>query len=80
MGLGLLVAMPWIGASWLGLLARWVLVLGVLIHVGEAFYARSLAERAGLDPMRWFWRSLVLGYLAVRKLQSPPGATVEPTH
>jgi|HubBroStandDraft_1064217.scaffolds.fasta_scaffold95379_2 hypothetical protein len=78
MGIGLLVAMPWLGASWLGLLGRWVLVISAIVHVAEAFYARSLAERAGLDPEQWFWRSLVLGYLAVRKLHDRPDAPAAP--
>ncbi len=74
MGLGVLAALPWIGPSPLGQLARWILVLTALVHVGEAFYARMLAAQAKLDPEQWFWRSLVLGYLAVRKLQNAPGA------
>jgi Transmembrane protein 254 len=68
MALALLAGLPWIGPSWLGQLARVIAVVAGLVHVGEAFYARATAQRAGLDPETWFWRSLVMGYLAVRKL------------
>ncbi len=74
MALALIVALPWIGPSWLGQLARWIIVLAALAHIGEAFYGRELARRVGADPKVWFRRSLVLGYLAVRVLQraQPP--------
>ena len=77
MGLAVVVALPWIGPSWLGQIARWVIVLGALVHVGEAFYAQDLARRRGLDPDLWLRRGLVLGFLAVRVLQraEPPAAT-----
>ena len=80
MALAVIVAMPWIGPSWLGQFARLVILLAAVVHVGEAFYSQELARRAGADPKVWFRRSLVLGYLAVRVLQRaqpvspPPGA------
>jgi len=74
MALAILAAMPWVGSSLFGQVARFIALLAALVHIGEAFYGRMLAKRAGLDPETWFWRSMVLGYLAVRKLQQPPAA------
>ncbi|MGH7812983.1 MAG: TMEM254 family protein [Candidatus Binataceae bacterium] len=78
MGLGLLASLPWIGPSWLGEAARFLIVISVLIHIGEGIYAQTLAARIGEDTQRWFRRTLVMGYLAVRILQraQPPMPSV----
>ncbi len=67
--LGLLMALPRIGDTFIGHAARFVFCLAVVIHICEALYNLRLARRANLDSFRWGLRSLVLGYLALRRLR-----------
>jgi len=78
MGLGLLASLPWIGPTWIGALARFGIVISVLIHVGEGIYVQTLAARIGADTQLWFRRTMVMGFLAVRVLQraQPPMPSV----
>ncbi len=77
-GLGLLMALPWVRQSILAQAARFVFCLTVVVHIGEAFYNASLARRANLDPYRWAIRSLFLGYLALRRLREVVSSTGHP--
>jgi hypothetical protein len=74
MALGFVASMPPISHSWLGHVARLILDLTVVVHVAEAFYAFTLAQRAGLDGGPWFWKTLFLGYFGWRKIANLPPA------
>jgi len=52
-----------------------VLVAAFLVHVGEALYARRLAERLGLAGAGWFWQTLALGFPSLRLLRARARAT-----
>jgi hypothetical protein len=45
-----------------------VLATALLLHVGEALYARRLARRAGLEASAsgWFWQTLAVGFPSLR--------------
>ena len=77
-GLGMLMALPWVRHSILAEAARFVFCVTVVAHIGEAFYNASLARRANLDPYRWALRTLVLGYLAFRRLREIAPSTSHP--
>lgn len=76
--LALLSALPWIGASVIGTIARIVICATAVLHIAETFYAMSVARAANLDPMRWALRTLVLGILAVRRLRELAASGVHP--
>ncbi len=76
--IGLLMALPGVRESFLGEAARFVFCLTVVVHIGEAFYNASVARRADLDPYRWAVRSLVLGYLAMRRLRELAASSAHP--
>ncbi len=67
--LALFSALPWIGASIVGEIARILIRVVAAVHVAETLYAISVARAANLDPMRWALRTLVLGILSVRRLR-----------
>jgi hypothetical protein len=46
-----------------------VFVVSVVLHLGEALYARGLARRVGEDPAGWFWQTLALGFPSLRLLR-----------
>ncbi|HUO04192.1 MAG TPA: DUF4499 domain-containing protein [Candidatus Binataceae bacterium] len=77
-GLGLLASLPWIEPSWLGSVARFLIVISALIHVGEGIYAQTLAARIGEDTALWFRRTIIMGYLSLRVLRraQPPMPSV----
>lgn len=77
--LALLSAIPWIGASMVGEIARILICVVALVHVAETFYAMSLARAANLDPMRWALRTLVLGILSLRRLRELATSNPHPT-
>jgi len=75
MGTGFIACMPPISGTILGELARWIFDLTIVAHVIEAFYAMMLAQRAGLEPNHWFWRTLFLGYFGWRHIANLPPVT-----
>lgn len=77
-GLGLLSALPWVGPSAVGGVARLIICLGVLVHIGEAYYAMRVARGANLDAMRWALRTIILGFLALRRLGVLAGSGAHP--
>lgn len=76
--LGLLSALPWVGPSIIGQVARLIICLTTVIHIAEAFYSMSIARAANLDPVRWALRSLVLGFLALRRLRELASSGAHP--
>lgn len=72
------MALPRIGYSILGEAARVVFCLTVVVHIGETLYSASIARRANLDPYRWAIRSLLLGYLALRRLKKEVSFSTAP--
>jgi apolipoprotein N-acyltransferase len=76
--LALLAALPWIGNSIIGAIARLVVCIVAAVHVGEAVYASSLARSSNLDPSRWMLRTLVLGYLSLRRLRELAASGAHP--
>ncbi len=67
--LALLSALPWVGASIVGGIARVLICVVALVHLAETLYAISVARAANLDPVRWALRTLVLGILSLRRLR-----------
>ena len=47
-----------------------LLVVSLLVHVGEALYARRIAQRLGLAADGWFWQTLALGFPSLRLLRA----------
>jgi hypothetical protein len=70
MALGFTTIVSPLSAALLGAIARALFMLTIAIHVLEAIYSINLAARAGLDRNRWFWRTLLLGYFSVRRLNA----------
>jgi len=59
-----------LAGSFVGRFARGLFMLTIAIHVAEAIYILGFTERAKLDRRRWFWRTIMLGYLAIRRLHA----------
>jgi apolipoprotein N-acyltransferase len=76
--LALLAALPWVGTSNIGAIARVVICIVAAVHIGEALYASSLARNSNLDPTRWMLRTLVLGYLSLRRLRELAASGAHP--
>jgi len=75
--LGAAGTIPWSGhMEPLAQITRWVFCAAVVVHLLEAFCSMALARRAKLEPGRWFWRGLMLGLLALIRLQKQ--RTVQP--
>ncbi len=43
--------------------------LFLMVHLGEALFAGKLARRLGYPPLRWFFRTVVLGLFAWTRLR-----------
>jgi hypothetical protein len=78
MALGSFAIVPPFARTPIGALARALFEITLVIHGAEAIYCLGLTARTGMDRRRWFWRTIVLGYLAIRRLhalsQPPPPA------
>jgi hypothetical protein len=74
----LICGLLWIGIVTLALgpfgfaarVGRGLFVLMLLVHMSEALYAVIRARRLGLDSRVWFLRTIVLGALALLKLNA----------
>ena len=76
--LALLAALPGVGDSIVGALARVVICIVAAVHVGEALYASNLARNSNLDATRWMLRTLVLGFLSLRRLRELAASGAHP--
>jgi hypothetical protein len=68
--LGVLAIVPPFAGSFLGRLARGLFTLTIAIHLAEGIYVLGFTEREKLDRRRWFWRTIMLGHLAIRRLHA----------
>jgi hypothetical protein len=73
MFLGFFAALPLTANSWLGHVSRWILLIAVPLHFGEALLGALLAKLAGLGVHEWFGKALLLGFVAWTKLLSADG-------
>ena len=57
-------------------LLQLALAIALLLHVGEALYARRLAQRAGFERSAsgWFWQTLAVGFPSLRLIRRRAGA------
>ncbi len=81
--LGVFAIAPPFAHTPIGSLARALFEITLVIHCAEAIYCLGLTARTGMDRRRWFWRTIVLGYLAIRRLHAlsqppPPAVTHDP--
>jgi hypothetical protein len=76
--LALLSALPYLGWSIIGALARVLICVVAAVHIGEALYASNLARNSNLDPTRWLLRTLMLGVLSLRRLRELAASGAHP--
>ncbi len=73
--LGFFAIVPPFARGPIGALARALFEITLMVHGAEAIYCLGRAGGARMDRRRWFWRTIVLGYLALRRLHALSGAT-----